>query len=251
VGFKCDDTLSGVAECPADVVLATDGEDQEVTAEAVDNAGNKASATVAGIRIDSTKPEITVAGVKASYTLGEATGIRCTAVDVTSGVDGDGCKVTVSGGTPKGVGTFTYTATATDRAGNVSTTTGEYKVLYAWSGFLQPINDTAHDLGKGVSIFKGGSTVPVKFQLSNAAGQVIQGGSAQWLVPAKGSRITAPVDENQYQTPATSGAAFKYDTKARQYVYTWSTKGLTALYYYRVGVRLDDGQTYYANIALS
>src|SRR5215213_210650 len=203
VGFTCSDTLSGVATCPADVFLASDGEDQKVTGEAIDNAGNKASATVAGISIDSTKPEITVAGVKASYTLGEATGIRCTATDATSGVNADGCKVTVSDGTSNGVGTFTYNATATDRAGNVATTSGEYKVLYAWSGFLQPINDTAHDLGKGVSVFKGGSTVPVKFQLRNAAGQVVQGDNVQWMVPAKGSRITAGVDDSQYQAPAT------------------------------------------------
>ena len=46
-------------------------------------------------------------------------------------------------------------------------------VLYRWDGFLQPINDTAHDLGL-MSKFKAGQTIPAKFVLKNAAGAVVQ-----------------------------------------------------------------------------
>ena len=46
-------------------------------------------------------------------------------------------------------------------------------VLYRWDGFLQPINDTAHDLGP-MSKFKAGQTIPAKFVLKNAAGAVVQ-----------------------------------------------------------------------------
>jgi len=250
VGFQCSDTLSGIATCPADVVLDKDGSGQKVTGEAVDTAGNTASATVSGISIDSTQPVITVAGAKASYPLGADTGITCTATDATSGVDSDGCKVTVTGGTPNGVGTFTYMATATDRAGNAQRVTGTYRVVYDWSGFLQPVNDTAHGVGNGVSAFKGGSTVPLKFQLRNAGGQPVPGAVAQWLVPAKGGAVTAPVDESLFGDPATSATAYRYDATARQYVYNWSTKSLATGYYYRVGVRLDDGQAYFVTIAL-
>ena len=35
-----------------------------------------------------------------------------------------------------------------------------------------------------------------------------------------------------------------------QYIYNWSTKGLAAGFYYRIGVRLDDGATYTVNIGL-
>jgi hypothetical protein len=56
----------------------------------------------------------------------------------------------------------------------------------------QPINDTAHSQICGspcpVSIFKGGSTVPVKFQLKDANGNVVQTTSLPlWLTPVKGS----------------------------------------------------------------
>ena len=97
------------------------------------------------------------------------------------------CTVTVTGGNANGVGTFTWTATAKDNAGNTTTITGTYTVTYRFDGFLQPINDTAHQVGVSTSMFKAGSTVPVKFQLKNAAGTVVQPASApDWITPVKG-----------------------------------------------------------------
>ena len=148
-----------------------------------------------------------------------------------------------------GVGTFTYTATATDKAGNTTTLTGTYKVIYRFDGFLQPINDTAHQVGASTSVFKSGSTVPVKFQLKNSAGQPVQSATAPvWLTPVKGSAMTAPVDETVYTASADSGSTFKYDSTAGQYAYNWKTG--TGGNYWRIGVTLDDGQTYYVNIGL-
>ena len=45
-------------------------------------------------------------------------------------------------------------------------------MLYAWDGFLQPINDTAHDLGT-MSRFKAGQTIPAKFDLKDANGVTV------------------------------------------------------------------------------
>ena len=61
------------------------------------------------------------------------------------------------------MGEYTVTATATDKAGNTATDTVKYRVIYKWDGFRQPITDTAHDQG-AVSVFKAGSTIPVKYQ---------------------------------------------------------------------------------------
>ena len=68
---------------------------------------------------------------------------QCTATDVVSGVDGS-CTASVSGGTTNGVGSFTYTARVADLAGNVTAQKVTYHVVYAWNGFAQPVNDTAH-----------------------------------------------------------------------------------------------------------
>ncbi|HEX6290650.1 MAG TPA: PxKF domain-containing protein [Herpetosiphonaceae bacterium] len=250
VKFTCADALSGVATCPADQMLTANAANQSITGKAIDKADNAQDVAVTGINIDSVAPTITINGLKAIYTLGEAAALSCTATDSGSGLDSP-CAISVSGGTANGVGTFNYTATATDKAGNLKTESGTYKVIYKWGGFQQPINDTAHQIGTSTSIFKGGSTVPVKLQLKKADGSIVQSNTLpQWLTPAKGSPTTAQVDESVYSDPATGGSTYKYDATAQQYIYNWSTKGAAVGYYHRIGVTLDDGQTYYVNIGL-
>jgi hypothetical protein len=153
------------------------------------------------------------------------------------------------------VGTKTVTCTATDNAGNTATTTVSYKVIYRFDGFLQPINDTAHTQTCGspctVSVFKGGSTVPVKFQLKDANGNVVQAVSLPlWITPQQGSATSSPVDESIYSDAATSGTNYRWDSTSGTYIYNWSTKTFAAGYYWRIGVTLDDGQTYYVIIGL-
>ncbi len=70
--------------------------------------------------------------------------------------------------------TLSVTFTPTDAANyNDASKTVQINVIYQWDGFLQPINDTAHDLGP-MSKFKAGQTIPAKFVLKNAAGAVVQ-----------------------------------------------------------------------------
>ena len=249
VTFTCSDALSGVATCPDPVTLTANGANT-ATGTATDKAGNTATATVSGINIDQENPTLTAADVNVqggTYTLGAVPAASCTARDSFSGLAS--CTVRVSGGNATGVGLFTYTATATDKAGNISTLTGTYRVAYRFDGFLQPINDTAHQVGTSTSVFKAGSTVPAKFQLKRLDGTLIQSaGAPVWLTPVKGSVTTAPVDETIYTASTDSGGTYRYDSTAQQYLYNW--KSGTGGNYWRVGVTLDDGQTYYVNIGL-
>jgi hypothetical protein len=130
---------------------------------------------------------------------------------------------------------------------------GTLTIMYRFDGFLQPINDTAHSQICGpvcpVSIFKGGSTVPVKFQLKDANGNIVQASTAPiWVSSLRGGPTTATIDENVYTDQPTTGTTYRWD--GQQYIYNWSTKGLTAGYYYRIGVTLGDGNTYYVYIGL-
>jgi len=250
VHYTCSDDGSGLADdaCPADQTVSTDGAAQVVTGTVTDRAGNSSSASLT-VNIDQTGPTITGVNVNGkTYTLGDTVPTpTCTATD-----DGSGpasCVVTVAGGNGNGVGTFTWTATAKDRAGNSTTSTGTYKVVYRFDTFLQPINDTAHQVGLNTSVFKAGSTVPVKFQVKRSDGTVVQPVTAPvWLTPVKGSTTSAPIDESSYTLAADSGSSYKYDATAQQWQYNW--KSLTAGYYWRIGVRLDDGETYYVTIGL-
>ena len=153
-----------------------------------------------------------------------------------------------------GVGTCTITAS---QAGNGNYNAAPdvpqtFKVTYNFGGFLQPINDTAHDLSgnPNVSTFKLGSTVPVKFRLTDAKGNAVQAGSAQWIAPQQSGATSQAVDESVYTDPATSGSLCKWDPTAQQYIYNWSTKGMASGSYYKIGVKLDDGKTYYTYISL-
>ncbi|MFZ2522944.1 MAG: PxKF domain-containing protein [Minisyncoccia bacterium] len=122
---------------------------------------------------------------------------------------------------------------------------------YKWQGFLQPINDTAFYPDQKLSVFKGVSTVPVKFQLKDSLGKIVQASTSPiWLAPQKGSSMLATIDESIYSVVATNGSNFKWDPVSQQYTYNWSTKGLMTGYWYKIGIKLDDNNVYSVVIGL-
>jgi hypothetical protein len=246
VRFTCSDALSGIRVCPDDVVLTGNGVGQSVIRTATDAAGNTRSATVAGINIDREAPQITSVSMRddAIYQLGQVPAATCTATDATSG--GVTCAVSVTGPS-SGVGLFRFTATATDAAGNTSTAEGSYRVVYRCDGFSPPIWDLRYF---GFGVFRAGSTVPVRIQLKNGAGDVVQGGAPHFVGPVRAWLITAPVTAQTGDESGTADDVLRWDAGSRQWVYQWSTRGLRAGYLYRIGVTLDDGRTYYAYVGL-
>jgi hypothetical protein len=155
------------------------------------------------------------------------------------------------------VGTFDIVCTVgTLSAQNYSFPTanfvkGKLAVSYRWDGFLQPINDTAHQVGLAESKFKLGQTIPAKFVLKNAQGVVVQqtGNPAFSRSANLGSCDSYTVPETiTEQVTADAGVAYTWD--GSQYHYNWSTKGLTAGEY-RVFVTLADGSKPYVDICLS
>lgn len=245
VTWKATDGGSGVAgPPPPPVTVSAQGASDAASALVCDVAGNCA---VGGypVRIDSQGPTVTVTGVAdhAVYTLGAVPAAGCAATDATLGVDG-ACTVTVTGGNASHVGAYAVTATARDRAGNVTTVIVRYEVHYAWAGFAQPINDTTYHSGQSLSVFKAGSTVPVKFTVT-AGGQVV---APLWVAPLRGVSTTLPIDESVYGDAPDTGAAYRLTDG--QWQYNWKTDKAQAGSYWRIGVRLDDGTTRYVDIAL-
>jgi len=113
---------------------------------------------------------------------------------------------------------------------------------YAWSGILQPINSD------NSSIFKLGSTVPVKFQLT---------GDSSAITDAKATLSVAKVTNNVEGTyveaastaSADSGSTFRYDSTTKQYIFNWGTKGQTAGTY-RLKIDLGDGVKHTIDVSL-
>lgn len=121
--------------------------------------------------------------------------------------------------------------------------------MYRFDGFAQPINDESITPGIARSVFKAGSTVPVKIQLKNLDGTIATPSAAPiWLAPQKGSAISAAANEQVWTETVTSGVDF--ERTGDTWHYNWSTKGYDAGYTYRLRVKLDDGTTRSVIIAL-
>jgi Tol biopolymer transport system component len=236
---------SGIASQPAESELSTDGIDQFATsADVCDNAGNCSTGTFGPISIDQTAPTTSVTGVAhgAEYTVGAVPEPACEANDHLSGLEGQ-CTIEVSGGNANGVGSYTATATARDVAGNVATTSVQYRVVYGFSGFQQPIDPT------GVSVFRAGGIIPLRFSLAAADGTPMTPLAApRWVTPQRGGVTTEPVDESAYNDPATTGSL--YEARGDSWQYNWPAPRDAGGYYWRIGVALDDGTTRYVTVGL-
>jgi hypothetical protein len=246
------DATSGIASCSSGTYSGPDTGSATVSGTCTDAAGNtSASAASAAFKFDKTAPTVTCQTPIPSFLLGQSpASVTATVADATSqpvaaNLTGaaDTSTITV-GGTPR-----TVSLTGSDIAGNTTTVACGYTVAYRWDGFLQPINDTAHQVGLSTSVFKAGSTVPAKLQLKRADGTVVQAATAPvWLTPIKGGAMTSPVDESLYTDTPTAGSSFVWD--GTQYQYNWNTKGFTAGYWYQICAKLDDGQKVCVNIGL-
>lgn len=123
VRFTCADTGgSGVASCPADVVLSKEGTQNTGMLYALDAAGNKSEpANIVTVKIDKTPPAVGYKGNLGSYSPGQTVNITCQATDRDSGVATTTCADIQGLASSFGPGSHHYSATATDVAGNTGT----------------------------------------------------------------------------------------------------------------------------------
>jgi flagellar hook assembly protein FlgD len=94
VSFTCSDAGSGVATCPAPIVVSTDGANQQISGTAVDVAGNSASTTVR-LNVDQLAPALSVSPSGTVSTTAPLIEIGWT--DQTSGVDASTFRVLIDG----------------------------------------------------------------------------------------------------------------------------------------------------------
>jgi hypothetical protein len=253
--FTATDTRSGFAG-PASTktgTAITSGEGASVRVGSpafTDRAGNTAAAGTAlsdPFKIDKTNPTLAPVVNPNPVTLGGAATVTSNADDVLSTLDTQSCGALTTGT----VGTKSVTCTATDKAGNYASKTVNYNVQYGWNGFLQPINDTAHQTGLTQSRFKLGSTVPAKFVLRNAAGQSVQQATNPTFTRTNKLRAC---DANAVTEPTPTdinpdgGANYSWD--GSQYHYNWSTKGIKDTGVYRIYANLADGTQRWVDICL-
>jgi hypothetical protein len=162
----------------------------------------------------------------------------CTATDSGSGLNAAGCVVT---GYKTTVGTHTLTATATDKAGNPATKTLSYTVKpYSFNGFYQPV-----DMSTGTTLVfntvKGGSTVPLKFELFKGTTELTD--TSYIIQPLRTQKIecVSGATMDDIELLATGGTSLRYDSTGGQYIYNWKTP--TGAGCYKVTVSATDGSS--------
>ncbi|MBI4900501.1 MAG: PxKF domain-containing protein, partial [Actinobacteria bacterium] len=247
VTWSCSDIV-GVKASQVSTTVTTEGRDQSATGTCTDTSNNTASQTVNGISIDKSVPILTISGPSQGSTIelctaGSLTKPTFAPADTLSGLAAGSHDTWSTPTTASGVGTYVYSATATDNAGNMASESRTYKVVYGGSfGFAQPINSN------GTSRFKLGSTVPVKFQLL-CNGQPYSAAVAKLYVKAVDGTPDAGIDEAVSTAASTTGNLFRYGDG--QYIFNLSTKagyvnptGTTTPFVsgtYTLTVTLDDG----------
>jgi hypothetical protein len=207
-------------------LLKTGCDDQNITADqaateyscAATSAGGSAGPKTETIKRDATDPtniQFNADVAADRYVPNNVpAGTGCTADDATSGVDS--CLVT---GRSTAVGTHTLTATATDKAGNTATATRTYSVrVLTVSGYFQPV-----DMGGVVNTVKGGSTVPLKFTVSNEGVEQTATSVVKSFVQRTVACGTLGGTIDEIEIVTTGGTSLRYDATAHQFIQNWQT----------------------------
>jgi hypothetical protein len=173
-------------------------------------------------------------------------GFSCSSAAAITGCSGaaDGGSSIQSGGlldtaTP---GVHTFLVTAQDLAGHTATKSIAYTVAFVFGGFLQPVSNPTT-----LNTATAGSTIPLKWALSNAAGNAyanmnaIQGISSKQIRCPDGT--TDPVDPPDLPIGTTGVAG----VTAGVFHFNWATLRTWSGTCRRMSVHLSDGSNPYAD----
>lgn len=247
--YTCSDAETGIASCPADKVFSADGNTSSVTGTATDKSGNTASVTFGPIKIDKTSPALSVTVSPNPITLrGNAT-LLTNVTDSLSGANNG--SLTCSSINTSTIGMKSVTCSISDNAGNKATTTVQYQVIYRFEGFLSPLVDCVNNSCSSFQLnsYSSGSTIALKFRVKDANGNVVFPSTAPlWLVPVQINSALPVYFAPDYPFQVTT-STFTWRKSLNVYEYDWSTKRYPSKTNWLVGVKLDDGRSYYVFVA--
>jgi hypothetical protein len=210
---------------------------------AVDGSGH---AFVGTASTDTVPPSISITAPTGAYTLNQPAQASYSCSDDGSGVAScAGPVASMVNFDTSSIGLHTFTVNAQDNVGNFSSASSSYSVLYSTGSCLGSPGHTVLPPVKpdGSSVFKLGSTVPVKFRVCDANGVSI--GTAG-IVTGSGAPVlysktngAGGVDEPVYST--TPNTAFRWDATDQQWIFNQSTENLTSGVIYTYRINLNDG----------
>jgi hypothetical protein len=128
-----------------------------------------------------------------------------------------------------------FTSSNPNYTDGASTKPATIQIIVSWSGVLPPINSD------GSSVFKLGSTIPVKFRLAG-----LSSGITNLIAHIYLAKLTNDVVGSEMEAVSTSAAdsgnTFRYDSTSDQYIFNLSTKSVTQGTW-QIRIDLHDGMT--------
>ena len=234
--WSCTDATSGPVNTSVSGVASGEGIAISATGTCVDYAGLSANDTQS-YKIDKTAPSVSLVGGPAngvSYYFGSVPAMpTCNASDTLSGLNGT-CSVS---GYSAAVGSHTVTTSASDKAGNASSASASYTVL-AWtlSGFYNPV-----DMNGVYNTVKGGSTVPLKFEVFAGPTELTATSAVTSFIPTRVA-CDGSATFDDIELTSTGGKSLRYDATGGQFIQNWQTPR-QAGFCYRVTLTTQDGSS--------
>jgi hypothetical protein len=152
-----------------------------ISCTATDAANNTSAPTTTTVNIDTVPPVVTCQSPAPQFVVGR-TG-QTVSANVTDPMPGSGAATSgiAASATTTSAGTFTVGLTGSDNAGNSTSVSCGYGVVYGFGGFISPLPG---------STVRSGVTIPVKFGLTDALGQPINATLAAALAAAGNVTVT-------------------------------------------------------------
>lgn len=127
-------------ESPIDAVVGCEDQNVTVDGEAytfscqATSAGGTSEVVTATFKRDATAPTVGFTGNAMSYDIADDVAITCSSDDDLSGIASDTCATLAGGAWSFGLGTTTFSADATDNAGNTANASGSFTVTASLEG---------------------------------------------------------------------------------------------------------------------
>jgi hypothetical protein len=178
-----------------------------------DNAGNKETPVQSRtVQIDTTSPALAPTVSPDVVLLGGTATVTANATDALSGLASQSCGALDT----STVGSKSVTCTATDNAGNTASASVSYGVVYAFTGFLNPVDNLPV-----WNVAKAGQAVPFRWHVADAIGNPVTN-LVSVTVTAVTYNCALGTTDNQLEDYAAGGSGLQ-NLGNGDYQFNWAT----------------------------
>jgi hypothetical protein len=235
VSWTITDNESAISSSPCDSTVVSADTARVAIACTATSSGGTASQSVV-IKRDATAPALNPVVSPNPVFLQASASAVSNASDALSGLASESCEP-VNTAT---VGAKSVSCSATDQAGNTSSASANYQVIYNFSGFFGPVDN--------LPVFNevnADRAIPVRFSLAGNQGLEILTASSQTI-----SCVPNAVIDRIEQTVNATNSRLSYNASTNTYTYVWKTSKSWAKTCRQLVLTLNDGTQHLANFKL-